>query len=107
MTTEEIAFQPFAKIASLNREVIATEKIDGTNALIHIADDFETMKVGSRTRWITPGDDHFGFATWVEANRAELLRLGPGQHYGEWWGAGIQRNGSRSSWSSAQSPPSR
>jgi hypothetical protein len=27
----------------------------------------------------------------VHANRDELLKLGPGHHYGEWWGAGIQR----------------
>jgi hypothetical protein len=87
----DIEFQPFPKIARLNREVIVTEKIDGTNALIYIADDCTTMMVGSRTRWIKLGDDNFGFAVWAEKNRVELLRLGPGYHYGEWWGAGIQR----------------
>jgi hypothetical protein len=45
----------------------------------------------SRSRWITPDDDNFGFAAWVEANRDELLTLGPGRHFGEWWGSGIQR----------------
>ena len=25
-------------------------------------------------------------------NKSELLQLGPGRHYGEWWGQGIQRN---------------
>jgi len=45
----------------------------------------------SRTRWITPEDDNFGFAKWAHANREELLQLGPGSHFGEWWGQGIQR----------------
>ena len=27
----------------------------------------------------------------MEAHRDELLTLGPGRHFGEWWGAGIQR----------------
>lgn len=26
------------------------------------------------------------------AHKEELLKLGPGTHYGEWWGLGIQRN---------------
>jgi hypothetical protein len=26
------------------------------------------------------------------AHREELLLLGPGRHFGEWWGQGIQRN---------------
>lgn len=87
----EPPFVPFDKIPRLRRNVIVTEKIDGTNALVHIADDFATIRAGSRSRWITPDDDNFGFARWVEKNREELLKLGPGYHYGEWWGAGIQR----------------
>ena len=47
--------------------------------------------VGSRSRWITPDNDNHGFAKWAFANKAELLKLGPGYHYGEWWGNGIQR----------------
>lgn len=53
----------------------------------------------SRKRLITPnsetskGSDNFGFAGWVQENRAELIRLlGPGRHFGEWWGQGIARN---------------
>ena len=84
-------FPAFEKIPRWNRDIIVTEKIDGTNALIWIGDDGVTMRAGSRSRWIAPGNDNFGFAAWVEANRAELLKLGPGHHYGEWWGAGIQR----------------
>jgi hypothetical protein len=89
---EDIEFKAFDKIARLNREVIVTEKIDGTNGVIYIGDDFSTFRAGSRWRWVTPGDDNFGFAAWAEANREELIKgLGPGYHYGEWWGAGIQR----------------
>jgi len=87
----EIEFKAFPKIARFNREWIITEKIDGTNAVVHVSEDGETVRAGSRTRWITPMDDNFGFAYWVEENAAELRRLGPGYHYGEWWGAGIQR----------------
>jgi len=48
----------------------------------------------SRSRLITPGKstDNYGFAGWVQANAEELVRvLGEGLHYGEWWGAGVQR----------------
>ena len=76
----------------LSRECVITEKIDGTNAQIFIADDCKTMLIGSRTRWITPENDNAGFARWCMERKDELLRLGPGRHFGEWWGAGIQRN---------------
>lgn len=84
-------FTEFPKMARLSREVIVTEKIDGTNAQVFISQDGQIM-AGSRTRWITPQDDNFGFAAWVEAHRDELLTLGPGRHFGEWWGQGVQRN---------------
>lgn len=91
MGVDLLEFQDFPKTARLSREVIVTEKIDGTNAQVCISDDGLTIKAGSRTRWITPEADNFGFAAWVEQNREELLKLGPGRHFGEWWGAGIQR----------------
>lgn len=84
-------FTEFPKMARLSRDVIVTEKIDGTNAQVFISEDGQIM-AGSRTRWITTQDDNFGFAAWVEALRHELLTLGPGRHFGEWWGQGIQRN---------------
>lgn len=87
----EHEFKPFDKIPRLKRSCVITEKIDGTNALVFIADDFTTIKFGSRSRWVTPESDNHGFARWGEANKEELLKLGPGYHYGEWWGAGIQR----------------
>jgi hypothetical protein len=85
-------FIEFPKISRFNREVIVTEKIDGTNAQILISDDGLSIEaVGSRTKWITPEDDNKGFARWVKENTEELLRLGPGSHFGEWWGSGIGR----------------
>lgn len=84
-------FQPFPKMARLSRECIITEKIDGTNAQVVVLDDCETVLAASRTRLIVPGDDNFGFAKWVGENTEELRKLGPGRHFGEWYGQGIQR----------------
>jgi hypothetical protein len=83
-------FPSFKKIPRLNREIVVTEKLDGTSALVSISED-GSIKAGSRNRWITPTDDNYGFAKWVERNKEELLKLGVGNHHGEWWGAGIQR----------------
>ena len=83
-------FLEFPKMARLSRECIITEKIDGTNAQILITEDGQ-MLTGSRTRWVTPADDNFGFAAWCAAHKDELMTLGVGRHFGEWWGAGIQR----------------
>ena len=88
MSTHE--FIQFPKMARLSREVIITEKIDGTNGQIYITDDGK-MFVGSRNRWIKPENDNAGFAAWCRDNRDELMKLGPGRHFGEWWGCGIQR----------------
>jgi len=83
-------FVPFRKIPRLSREIVITEKIDGTNAQIKITEDGE-MIVGSRNKVITPKDDNYGFANWCEENKEELMKLGVGTHYGEWWGQGIGR----------------
>ena len=84
-------FVEFPKIARLSRECVITEKIDGTNGCICIGED-GSFQVGSRTRWLTSetGDNH-GFLLWALTNKDELLKLGPGTHFGEWWGSGIQR----------------
>jgi hypothetical protein len=99
-------FLPFPKLARLNRGIVITEKLDGTNAQIFIdiagqahqdpsleiaRKDGYVMLAGSRTRWITPENDNYGFARWVKEHAEELFQLGPGQHFGEWWGKGIQR----------------
>jgi len=107
-------FKEFPKMARFSREIIISEKIDGTNASIFIQPkslEFDeesglkifndekviaelngyTMRVGSRTKWITPKDDNYGFANWALKNSEELFKLGEGHHFGEWWGNGIQR----------------
>jgi hypothetical protein len=84
-------FENFPSIPRLTREMIITEKLDGTNAQILFNED-DTFQVGSRNRWITPENDNFGFARWVYANVDALkAELGYGRHYGEWWGSGVQR----------------
>lgn len=110
MMTEFPAFQ---KIPRLNRDIIVSEKIDGSNGLISIqrmgedpvaplnamtgrnseGEDFHIF-AGSRNRWLKPtkNEDNFGFAAWVRDNANELTKLGVGHHYGEWWGQGIQRH---------------
>ena len=120
----DIEFQSFGKIPRLFRDVVITEKIDGTNAAIGINlysldlhPDFEmpdhddrvkyvdrggrdvngmvnyaVVYAQSRKRIITPQSDNFGFARWVWENAESLVNdLGPGLHFGEWWGSGIQR----------------
>lgn len=85
-------FKAMGKIPRLFRECYIQEKIDGTNASLYIHED-GTFKVGARNRWITPGKqtDNFGFAAWAYENKNELLKLGPGRHFGEWFGLGINR----------------
>lgn len=85
-------FEQFTKIARLSRPCTITEKIDGTNALIEIGEAGEFL-TGSRTQWIYPekSRDNYGFSQWAHDNKNELLKLGPGRHFGEWWGGGIQR----------------
>ncbi len=90
-------FQEFKKIPRLSRDIIITEKIDGINGVIFI-DENNNIFAGSRNRWLWGSiqgeeihNDNHGFAQWVRDNREELLKLGQGYHYGEWWGSGIQR----------------
>lgn len=83
-------FTEFKKIPRLSRECVITEKIDGTNASICITEDGQFL-VGSRTRWITPENDNYEFAKWAIENKKELLKLGVGHHFGEWFGRKIQR----------------
>lgn len=85
-------FREFPKIARLSRDIVVTEKIDGTNASVYIGEGGGSILAGSRSRWVTPENDNYGFARWVLNNREELLTLGPGHHFGEWWGRGINRN---------------
>lgn len=114
-------FEKFNKIPRLSRDMAITEKIDGTNAQIYIYDSNEMILpntdvgkivsgefirdyslyekneiyifAGSRKRWLdcSSKGDNYGFAKWVKLNAEELLKLGEGRHYGEWYGQGIQR----------------
>lgn len=94
----EIEFAAWPKISRFSKEVMTvTEKIDGSNACVVMFPD-ESSSYGftyacqSRTRLITPEADNFGFAKWAYAHIDELWAdLGPGRHFGEWWGSGIQR----------------
>jgi len=104
------SYPKFSKIPRLYSESFQiTEKIDGTNGLIYIEDstalewryDADALIIagggrvfaGSRTRWIYPDQDNHGFAAWVYDNAEELATvLGPGHHYGEWAGPGINKN---------------
>ena len=110
---EEMNFVKWPKIPRLENEVFyISEKIDGTNACIAIETttgeidpqavasiDFNGTDLGvvniyaqSRTRFITPESDNYGFAKWVQTNAEQLITdLGEGHHFGEWWGQGIQR----------------
>ena len=84
-------FEGFPKLPRLSRDMVVTEKLDGTNAQIYITDDGQFL-TGSRKRWITPEDDNFGFSRWAHEHEEELREgLGVGRHFGEWWGQGIQR----------------
>ena len=108
-----IEFQKWPKTPRLFREVVITEKVDGTNSAI-IFEDVTLMDVDlipsdelivrgsylyqvgaqSKNRLIYPGKttDNYGFAAWVKENREVLFdALGVGHHFGEWWGRGIQK----------------
>lgn len=118
---ELIEFKAWPKTPRLFRDMVVTEKIDGTNAAIGISfgsreensplvypgptavvdrGGFEVnglhnvavVYAQSRKRIITPTADNYGFAQWVSENAETLMSdLGQGLHFGEWWGRGIQR----------------
>lgn len=110
-------FETWGKTPRLFKNCVITEKIDGTNGAIVIEaapavwdwdegvaeNTIDCVTVDgvdyfigaqSRNRLLTPGKDtdNAGFASWVEFNAEALVSLlGPGRHFGEWWGNGIQR----------------
>lgn len=87
----DVEFKAWPKTPRLFRDMIVTEKIDGTNAAVIVTAE-GGVAAQSRNRLITPEDDNAGFARWVAENAEALAEtLGPGHHYGEWWGQGIQR----------------
>jgi len=124
-------FKDFRKIPRLSREIILSEKLDGSNGQIFIYSPKDKLKfpfsdesnipsqdfideycvyihpenphveeddklylfAGSRNRWLKIGkqSDNYGFASWVKEHGAELVMLGEGRHYGEYYGKSIQR----------------
>lgn len=106
-----ITFTAWPKTSRFFRDIIITEKIDGTNAAVGIQ-RVESPEIGdtnvlafieldgswysvyaqSRNKLIKLGQDNAGFAGWVTKHAEELVTfLGEGLHFGEWWGSGIQR----------------
>lgn len=86
-----IKWEPFPKIPRWSKGgVVLTEKVDGTNACVIVSDDGTKVFAAKRTSVMHEGDN-FGFRAWVEKNALELIKLGPGNHFGEWYGHGIQR----------------
>lgn len=89
--SDEPVFREWPKIARWNREVIITEKIDGTNACVIVTEDGR-VAAQSRSKVITSETDNHGFARWVDEWTVTLAsHLGPGYHFGEWYGSGIQK----------------
>ncbi len=98
---EDKKFPKYPKTQRLENETITiSEKIDGTNGLIRICPapwegGRRDIIAGSRSKWLIPGKtrswDNHGFGQWVEDNRQELYKLPDGDHYGEWYGRGINR----------------
>lgn len=87
----EPEFQKWPSIPRLYRNIIITEKIDGSNAAVGVTERGQVY-AQSRKRIITPEDDNFGFARFVQAHADEFReKLGIGLHFGEWYGSGIQR----------------
>lgn len=69
--------------------VVITEKIDGRNCAVYISEDGQ---VGAQSRNNILTHDEYGFYNWVKDNANALANyLGPGYHYGEWWGYKIGR----------------
>lgn len=94
------SFPAYPKTKRLESETITiSEKIDGTNGLIRVRTHLDGTKdilAGSRSKWLfTDGTktwDNHGFGQWVRDNELELSKLPDGDHYGEWYGRGINRN---------------
>ena len=72
----------------------AKVKLHGTNAGVHIKPSGQVI-AQSRDRFITPGDDNYGFAKWVDENEGYFASLAinrnPVTIYGEWCGPGVMK----------------
>ena len=109
-------FPRFPSIPRLDRGIIITEKIDGTNGVIEVRENLPSyyidipllpgemevvlynkvyvVRAGSRNRWLTTnkGEDNFDFARFVADRAYDIVKyLGVGLHRGEYFGRGIAR----------------
>jgi hypothetical protein len=75
MDIQHLPFHPFGKVPRLLSDIVVTEKIDGTNGAIVVSEDGKVY-AQSRNRVISPDDDNYGFAKWVERNAASF-RINP------------------------------
>lgn len=95
-TNAAVLILPLAEVDHFQTGGGPIEFFDGTREhlvaeVIH-ENNYYVVFAQSRTRFITPEYDNFGFAAWVWANAQNLVKiLGPGRHFGEWWGHCIQR----------------
>ena len=78
----------FEKIARLRRLMTISEKLDGANVKIEV-DRYQNINVGGHNGPLTLDFDPHGFAKFAYEHTDELRTLGPGRHFGEWWGPGI------------------
>jgi hypothetical protein len=90
---DDADFIGFHKIDNIDRIFMnITQKIHGSNAQVFIFQEKEgfELKTGCRTRWISPENDNFGFSRFIYDHKDEFIeKLGPGRHFGEWAGPGI------------------
>lgn len=87
-----MTWTPMPKIPRYYRDIVITEKLDGTNAAIEVTPDGLVLAF-SKNRRLTPGKqtDNFGFAEYVESRIFDIATLPAGVYRGEWWGVGINR----------------
>lgn len=73
-------------------QVTITEMIDGKSGVLYVDKIKGIVTAGTRWTWLdTPHWDGYGFQTWARVNEKALLNLGPGYHFGVWWGHDIER----------------
>ncbi len=87
-------FKAFSSLVRLDKvQVEVTQKLHGSNASVWIypneAGELQ-VKAAKRTSFLGPDQDNFGFRVFVEERAQQFIDLlGPGVHWGEWCGPGI------------------
>lgn len=88
--TEFVDFGKIARFRDTYNPVTISEKIDGSQGGLNFDAD-GNLTVQSRKK-VLDADNGDGFFNWATENRESLFRdLGPGVHFGEWYGRKIQR----------------